>query len=235
MKNLIGFAIFILLLVFVQFAQAQNVDDIIRRHVSALGGLDNLNKIQNMITVGSVNYQGTAIGLVITQVNNKLNRQDITANGLHGFDMLTEKDGWSFLPFQGMQKPEPKTAAEVKESQSDLDIAGPLVNYAAKGHKVELQGKEDVAGTPCYKIKASLASGKKIVFFIDPVSYMIVRTKEKRNVNGQETDLQTDYADYRLVESVKMPYSISQDFGTVVMSDIKMNQVIPESFFKHDM
>jgi hypothetical protein len=235
MKNLIIFGFFILALVFAQFAQAQTVDDVINKHIAALGGIENLNKIQNTIMEGSLNIQGTEISLTLTQVHNKLNRQDITAMGMHGFDMLTEKEGWQYMPFQGMQNPVAKTADEIKESQSDLDIAGPLVDYAAKGHKVALLGKEDVDGTECYKIKASLASGKEVSFFIDPASNMIIRIKDKRKINGQETELQTDFSDYKEVEGVKMAFSISQQFGTVLISSIKVNQTIPETVFKHDM
>ena len=235
MKNLIIFGIFILLLVCAQFAQAQTVDEVINKHVAALGGKEKLSKIQNVVMEGNLSIQGTEISLNLTQVNNKLNRQDINAMGMHGFDMMTATEGWQYMPFQGMQKPEPKTADEVKESQSDLDIAGPLVDYAAKGHKMELVGKEDVDGTECYKIKASLAGGKQLTLFIDPASSMIIRTKEKRKMNGQEMDLQTDFSDYKDVEGVKMPYSITQQFGTVLITSIKVNQTIPDSAFKHDM
>lgn len=235
MKNLIILGFLTLALVSAQFVQAQTVDEVINKHTDALGGKDNWSKIQNMVMEGSLNIQGTEISLTLTQVHNKLNRQDINAMGMHGFDMLTDKDGWSYMPFQGMQKPEPKTADEIKESQSDLDVSGPLVDYATKGHKVELLGKEDVDGTECFKIKASLASGKVVTFFIDPATYLIIRTTEKRKMNGQETDLQTDFSDYKLVEGVKMPYSITGPFGTVLISSIKVNQTIPDSAFKHDM
>lgn len=234
MKNLLILGFFIVALVVAQFAQAQTVDEIINKHVTALGGKENLSKIQNVVMEGSLSIQGTEIALKITQVNNKLNRQDITAMGMAGFDLMTDKDGWRYFPFQGMQKPEPKTADEVKESQSDLDISGPLVDYAAKGHKVELLGKEDVDGTECYKIKATLAGGKDMTFFIDPASSMIIRTKSKVKANGQEVDVQTDISDYKEVEGVKMAYSITVSFGTILINSIKVNQVIPESAYKHD-
>ena len=235
MKNLIVFGLFIMALIVVQFAQAQTVDDVINKHIAALGGKENLKKIQNVVMVGSLTVQGAEISLTLTQVNNKLARQDISAMGMNGFDFLTDKEGWSYMPFQGMQKPEPKTADEVKESQSDLDVAGLLVDYAAKGHKVELLGKEDVEGTECYKIKVLLAGGKEQTFFIDPVSNMIVRQKEKRVFNGQESEMTTDFSDYKDVEGVKMPFSITQQFGTVLISSIKINQVIADNLYKHDI
>ena len=235
MKSLIVFGILILSFVFAQFAQAQTVDEVINKHITALGGKENLAKINNLITEASLNVQGADIAVTLTQVNNKLVRQDIYAMGMHGFDMMTEKEGWTYMPFQGMQKPEPKTADDVKEGMNDLDIAGPLVDYAAKGHKVELLGKEDVDGTECYKIKVTLASGKDVTFFIDPASSMIIRTKELRKANGQEQEIETDYSDYKDVEGVKMAHSITLPFGTMLISSIKVNQTVFDSAYKHDM
>lgn len=235
MKNLIVFAMLILALVFAQFAQAQTVDDVINKHVTAIGGKENLGKIQNVISEGSLNVQGADIGLTLTRVNNKLVRQDISAMGMTGFDMHTDKEGWTYMPFQGQQKPEPKTADDVKEGLNDLDISGPLVDYAAKGNKVELVGKEDVDGTECYKLKVTLANGKDETFYIDPASSMILRIKKMQKANGQENEVQTDYSDYRDVEGVKMPFSIGLPFGTLLITSIKVNQTIPESAYKHDM
>lgn len=235
MKNLIVFAMMVMALVFAQFAQAQTVDDVINKHIAALGGKENLSKLQNVITEGSLSVQGVEIGVTLTQVNNKLARQDISVNGMTGFDMLTDKEGWTYMPFNGMQKPEPKTADDVKEGLSDLDIAGPLVDYAAKGNKVELLGKEDVDGTECFKLKVTLASGKDETYFIDPATNMIIRTKKMQKANGQETEVQSDFSDYRDVEGVKMPYSIGLPFGTLLITSIKVNQTIPESAYKHDM
>lgn len=225
----------VMALVFAQFAQAQTVDDVINKHIAALGGKENLSKLQNVITEGSLSVQGVEIGVTLTMVNNKLARQDIFVNGMTGFDMLTDKEGWTYMPFNGMQKPEPKTADDVKEGLSDLDIAGPLVDYAAKGNKVELLGKEDVDGTECFKLKVTLASGKDETYFIDPATNMIIRTKKMQKANGQETEVQSDFSDYRDVEGVKMPYSIGLPFGTLLITSIKVNQTIPESAYKHDL
>ena len=218
----------------ISFAQAQTADEVINKHIDSLGGKEKIEKIQNVVMEGSLTIQGAPIAVIITQVQGKLSRQDINAMGMKGYDFVSDKEGWTFMPFQGMQKPEPKTAEDVKESQSDLDIAGSLYNYAAKGHKVELLGKEDVEGTECHKIKLTLATGKEVTYFIDPISYLVVRTKEKKKFNGQEMELSVDYSDYKNVEGVKMAYSITQPFGTVVMSSIKANQTIDEKLYLHE-
>jgi len=154
--------------------------------------------------------------------------------GMKNYDFTTDKEGWTFMPIQGMQKPEPKTPEDVKEALSDLDLTGSLYNYTAKGNKVELLGKEDVEGTECFKLKVTVASGKEETYFIDPASYLIVRTKSKRKVNGQEVEMTTDLSDYKDVDGVKVPFSMTQPFGTIVFSSIKANQVIDDKLYKHD-
>jgi hypothetical protein len=235
MKNVILLGLFILFLVVAQFAQAQTVDEVINKHINGIGGKEKISKIQNVVMEGTLNYQGNDVMIKTIIVQDKLNRQDISAGGMTGFDMLTDKDGWSYMPFFGMSAPEAKPAEEVTQNKADLDIAGPLVDYAAKGHKAELMGKEDISGKSAHKVKLTLAGGKVVVFFIDAESGLILRTVDKRKVQGQETDLQTDFADYKEVEGVKMAFSITQQFGTVYMSSIKANQAIPESAYKHDM
>lgn len=209
-------------------------DDIINKHIAALGGKDKLDKLQTVIMDGSLTVQGADISVTVTLVNKKLMRQDISAMGMTGYDLMTDKEGWTFMPFQGMQKPEPKTADDVKEAQSELDITGSLYNYAAKGNKVELLGTEDVEGTSCNKLKVTLASGKEETYFLDIKSDMIVRVKEKKKINGQEIELSIDFSDYRDVDGLKMPFSMTQPFGTINFSSIKINQTIDDKLYKHE-
>ena len=209
-------------------------DDIINRYIKAIGGKENLEKIRNIVMEGSLTVNGAEITVTVTQVKDKLMRQDISAMGMNGYDLLTDKEGWTFMPFQGMQKPEPKTADEVKESQSDLDITGALYDYAAKGNKVEYLGQEDVEGTSCNKIKVTLATGREQTFLLDSKSDLIVRLVDKRKVNGKEMELKSDFSDYKEVEGVKMPFSISQVFGTILFSSIKVNQTIDDKLYHHE-
>ena len=60
MKNLIIFGIFILLLVFVQFAQAQTqtVEDVINKYVEVLGGKEKLLSLKTVKWQGNMKYTG---------------------------------------------------------------------------------------------------------------------------------------------------------------------------------
>jgi hypothetical protein len=210
---------------------AQNVDEIISKHLTAIGGAENWKKINSMVMEGTVNVMGNDVSVKISQINNQGQRQDISVAGMTGYQMITPKGGWSYMPFQGQQKPEPMTADDVKESLDDLDIQGNLLDYQAKGHTVELLGTEEIEGTECYKVKVTRKNSGEQTLFIDKTSYLIVRVSTKKKAMGQEMDLNIDFSDYREINGIKIPYSIGQGFGTMVITSVKVNETVPADTF----
>ena len=57
MKNLIIFGLFILTLVFAQFAQAQTADDVVNKYIDALGGKEKLSSLKSVRLSGSMNIR----------------------------------------------------------------------------------------------------------------------------------------------------------------------------------
>ncbi|MBC6490555.1 hypothetical protein ACFSQD_09530 [Flavihumibacter stibioxidans] len=155
--------------------QAQTVEEIISNYENAMGGKEKLKSIRSVYMEGvSVMQNGNEINSKMTKVNRELLRTEINF-GMGSFSMLlTDKEGWASNPRNG-GKFEPIPEQRVKAAQAELDCAGPLVDYAAKGHKAELLGKESVEGKECYKIKLILNTGSDITYFIDPATWYIVR------------------------------------------------------------
>jgi hypothetical protein len=212
-------------------AMAQTADEIIEKHIAAIGGKENWKKVTSMVMVGKLNVMGRDVDVTITGVHLKGSRQDISVAGMNGYSFTTPNNGWNYMPFQGQTKPEPMTADDVKEGLDDLDLQGNLLDYQAKGHTVELLGKEDVEGTECFKLKITRKNSGEQVVFIDPATYYIIRTVTKRKAMGQEMDLSVDVSDYREVNGIKVPFSVSQQFGTVVFTSIKVNEAVDEKLF----
>jgi hypothetical protein len=210
---------------------AQNVDEIVAKHITAIGGAENWKKITSMVMEGTVNVMGNDVNVKVSQVNKEGQRQDISVAGMTGYVIMTPKGGWMFMPFQGQQKPEPMTADDVKESLDDLDIQGNLVDYQAKGHTVELLGTEEIEGTECYKVKVTRKTSGEQTLFIDKSSHLVVRSSTKRKAMGQEMDVNIDYGDYREINGIKVPYSIGQGFGTMVVTSMKINEAVPADTF----
>ena len=212
---------------------AQTADEIITKHIEAVGGRDAWKKITSLSIDGVLNVQGNDIEISLVQLHGKGMRQNITVQGMSGYQIVTPKQGWTFLPFQGLTEVVAMSEDEVNRAQSDLDVQGPLLDYREKGHAVEFAGMETIGEMECYKLAVTFNSGKKATMFIDSKSYFTVRTNVSQKVNGQEQDLEMNYSGFeKIPEGVVMPRSVSLPYGTMTVSKIEVNKPIDESIFK---
>lgn len=233
-------------------AEAQTVDDIVAKYEAAMGGRDKLASIQTVHLQGvSVMQNGNEINSDITKVNKELFRTEVNF-GMGSFTMLvTNKEGWASNPRSG-GKFEPLPEEAVKALQTELDLSGPLSNYAAKGHKAELLGKESLDGKDVYKIKLTLNTGKEITYFIDASSYYIVREQrdgagfmgrrgggpggQGGQGGGPGGNIQTiDYSDFQKTDDgYVFPFSIKRGGmgGNMILEKIEVNQPVDPAKYK---
>jgi hypothetical protein len=222
---------FLILLCFLK-ANAQTADDIIDKHVKAIGGQDAWKKINTIRQEAVINVNGTEIKVESVTAQGKGSRQTISFAGLSGYTIFTPTAGYNFYPWQGHVKPEAITPEELKENEDNMDAQGPLINYKEKGHTVEYVGTDDFEGTDCYKIKLTEKSGKIITFYIDPSNYFIIHSVTITKANGQESESKTDYSNYqKLPEGIWMPMNISGG-NTIKIKKTEINVPVDESVFK---
>ena len=215
------------------FTFAQTAEEIVAKHVEAIGGAAAWKKVNSLYYEGKITVQGAEVNVTLIALNGKGVRQNISFGGMTGYQIITPTAGWNFMPFQGQAAPEAMTAEQLKESADDLDAQGKLVDYKSKGHTVEYLGKDDVEGTECFKLKITSKAGNVETVFIDPKSYYIVRSVAKRTANGQESNVQTDLSNYqKLPEGIVVPFSIKLSEGELVISKAEVNKQVDESTFK---
>ncbi|MEO7394142.1 MAG: hypothetical protein ABIU11_04320 [Chitinophagaceae bacterium] len=215
-------------------AKAQTADEIIAKHIEAIGGADAWKKINSVKMEGTLIVQGTTVIMKQTILHGKGNRQDISVMGMNGFMIIAPTSGWNFMPFNGQAAPEPMTAEAVAEAQSELDAQGNLIDNATKGHTVEYLGKDDVEGTDCYKLKINLKSGTSQTYYFDAKSYLLIRSLSKQKANGQEVEITTNFSNYeKLPEGIVVPKSITLPFGEMNITKITINSTVDESIFKN--
>lgn len=208
--------LFSLLLISLNISFAQTADEIIAKHIEAIGGADNWKKVNSMVMSGSMSMQGMEIALTRTVVHQAGFKNEISVMGMTGYQILTPTEGWNFMPFNGQTTPEPMTLDDVKEAQNELDAQGGVVNYAEKGHTLEYIGKEEVDGTECHKLKMIYKNGKSETMYLDPSTYYVVKSVAVQKGNGQEVEVTTTFSNYeKLAEGIVMPKSISLPWDPV--------------------
>ena len=229
----LSFAVVGLLLSAMSFAQT--AEEIVAKHITAIGGADNWKKINNMRQEATLSVQGMDIPVVITALHNKATKQEYTVMGMTGYSIITSEGGWNFNPMQGQTKPEPITQDELKYGKDNLDLQGDFVDYKAKGHAIQLMDKEDIEGVECLKVKLTRKSGNESIFFFDPKTYYIVRTSSKMSANGQEVESVVNMSNnQKLPEGIVIAYTIESTAvpAPITVTKVIVNGKIDEAVFK---
>ena len=223
-----------LLLATTFIAKAQTADEIIAKHIEAIGGAENWKKVNSIKMEGTMQVQGAEVAVTQTVLHGKGSRQGISVMGMNGFTIITPTSGWNFMPFNGQQTPEPMTAEDVAKAQSNLDAQGVVIDYAAKGHTVEYLGKDDVDGTECFKVKINVKGEDPQTMFFDTKNYLLIRQVVKESRNGQEAEVTTNFSNYeKLPEGILVAKSMTLPFGEMNITKITINGPVDESIFKN--
>ncbi len=234
MKALKSACVALITLFFFSSLSAQTVDEIVTKHIAAIGGAANWKKINTLKMEANINVQGNDIPVVIYQVNNKATKSEIIFQGTNNYNIITTEGGWKFFPIMGQAAPEAMTEDEVKAGQNQLDIQGELLDYKTKGHKVELLGKDTLDGNEAFKLKVTRKNGSEATYFIDAKSFYMVRAMAKVKANGQEieqTSLMSNFQ--KLPEGIVLPFTL-EGVGPapIVISKVEVNPKIDDAVFK---
>lgn len=220
-------------------AAAQTVDEIVAKHIEALGGIEKLRAVKTVRMTGKMTVgPGIEAPIVMELKRPNAMRLDITVQGMVGSQAYDGTKGWNLMPFAGSKVPQEMAADEVKLAQEQADIDGPLVDYKAKGSTIELQGKEKVEGSDAYKLKVTLKNGDVRTIYIDAEHYLQIKDEAKRMIRGTEVDSETIMGDYKDVGGLMLPHSIdSGQKGNpqrqkLTIEKIEINVPIDDTRFK---
>lgn len=218
-------------------ASAQTVDELIKKNIDARGGIQKIRAIKSVKASGKVTPQGLEIPISLQQKRPAMVRMDATFQGKTQTTAYDGESGWKIDPFQGSPDPEKVAGDDLKDLQEQSDFDGSLVDYKEKGHTVELIGKEEVEGTPAYRIKLTLKTGDVRTIYLDAENYLELKVTSKRKTPGGELDIDQFLGNYKAVNGVMFPFSIEtkvkgQTVNQVTIEKIEVDVAIDDSVFK---
>ncbi len=116
-------------------------------------------------------------------------------------------NGWKLRPFLNRHEVEPYSEQELKIASNRADLDGPLVDYAAKGSRVELDGTETVEGHNTYKLKVTEKTGHTLHVWVDAETFLEAKIEgQPRTLDGKEHPVEIYYRDYRNVDGLRFPF-----------------------------
>ena len=211
---------------------AQTADEIASKHIEAIGGKENWAKIKSIRAKGVIKSRGSETSVTKSQIDKRCMRTDITQMGMSGYSIVTNKEGWDFMPLWGQTKPEPITNYDVKIAQDELWLQDPFITYRESGKTLSYIGKDDVEGTECLKLKMTDTNGFETTFYIDPSNYYIIKKTFKAIANGRVVESAKFFSNYKkLEEGIIYPMSTSSGFGETEIINLEINPTLDESIF----
>lgn len=220
---------------YIQTTKAQNVDEIIEKHVSTMGGSQKLQSLSTVLLTGTFTATGdtTPIAIIVSKKNNVGSRIDITANNTNNYQVINHKGGWIFTPVQGDKEPRPLAQDQFKAAEVQLDLQGPFINSKEKGIKIVKLADEEVAGAKCYQLKVTFPNTNVTVYFIDSKTNLIVKTTTKLFQFGALEDVATFYSHYKQNnDGYWFAYQNQTPRGKTIYQEINTNLPIEDNLFK---
>ena len=133
-------------------------------------------------------------------------RVEIRFEGQTAVQVFDGALGWKLRPYLGRRDVEPFSPDELHQAQQQTELDGPLIDYAAKGNKVSLLGKEPVEGRDAYKLQIKLRTGDVRHLWVDAETYLDVKIDGSRKFDGKPRPVFTYFRDYRKVGGVMIPH-----------------------------
>ena len=134
-------------------------------------------------------------------------RVELVFKGQTAIQVYDGTSGWKLRPFLNRMDVEPYTAEEMKIASMQSELDGPIVDYAAKGTRIELDGTEKVENHDTYKLKLTLKSGEVTHVWVDAQTFLEAKVEgQPRRLDGSYHPVEVYYRDYRNVNGLQIPF-----------------------------
>jgi hypothetical protein len=134
-------------------------------------------------------------------------RFELQVAGQTALQVYDGVNGWKLRPYLNRLDVEPYTADEMKTASMESELDGPLVDYAAKGTRIESDGIEKVEDRDTYKLKLTLKSGAVTHVWVDAQTFLETKAEgQPRRLDGISHPVEIYYRDYRNVNGLEIPF-----------------------------
>jgi outer membrane lipoprotein-sorting protein len=208
---------------------AQQIAD---KNVAARGGLQAWRNVQSLELSGKLTAGGNQRSTIATTAKRpseatvpprpaeevqlpfvmKLKRPrkmrfELQFNGQTAVQVFDGSNGWKLRPFLNRRVVEPYTPEELKIAGMQSDLDGALIDYTAKGTRLDLDGTEKVEGRDTYRLKLTMKGGNVVHVWIDSQTFLETKIEaQPRRLDGVDHPVETYFRDYRQVSGIRIPY-----------------------------
>lgn len=224
-----------LILGFIIPGQAQELDQIISKHIKAHGGADKWSAIENMkITAQFTAFSEVDDWMAIKTKDGKYYSE--LSLGKHRVkEAFDGKHGWTIDPWHEFDHPRLLNKAEENVFFQKSEWMTPLFNYKEKGLELEYLGEEDLEGVAVYAIKITRPNGNFETWYLSKDSYLEYKRVSVWVDFSYPSEAETYFEDFRDVDGLIIPFYVEKTFSQrnriLEIENIELNVDISQSIF----
>ena len=216
-----------------------SVDEIVQRHVQALGGRDKIGAVQSTITHAEYREATFVIPDAYVAKMRPYFRTICDPRKKLG-DVCEGYDGsaWEWYADPGVVLRVVGAAAAA--TRHGAEFIDSLVDYSSQGTRVELVGIDIFGGRRVYKLHVTLADGFEKDLFVDQQSFLIIGDRRSAPIHafGEPVRSENRIGDYRPVNGVLFPFSFveveistGKELNRLTIQSITINPNLSPAFF----
>lgn len=244
-------------------AAALTAEQVIERNVAAKGGLEAWRAVHTLSMSGKMEaggnesptrpVRGVKLGGVelpkrpseqaqlpfrLELKRARKSRLELDFNGQTAVQVYDGANGWKLRPFLNRHEVESFNPEEMKAVALQPDLDGPLMDYATKGTKVELEATEKVEGNNSYRLKLTFRNGQSQRVWVNAKTFLEAKIEgTPRRLDGKYHPVEIYYRDFKTVNGLMMPFITEtkvegvRQTEKIVIEKIDVNPRVEDSRF----
>ncbi len=180
------------------------------KNVAARGGLTSWRAVQTLAYSGKLEAGGkqhAELPFVLKLKRPRKQRVELEFANTTAVQVYDGAKGWKVRPYLGRNDVEPFSAAELQSASLESDLDGPLIDYAAKGTRIDVEGVDQMEGHDAYRLKLTAKGGAIRHVWIDVRSFLDLKIEGvPRRLDGHMHPVAIYFRDYRSVNGLMVPF-----------------------------
>jgi outer membrane lipoprotein-sorting protein len=211
------------------------------KNVAARGGLKAWRGVKTLTLSGKLDAGGkkpTQLPVTMQAKRPHKERVAVEFAGQTALQVFDGAKGWTYRPYLGRSSAEPFSPEEQRKSAANDELDGPLIDYAAKGSKIELEGTEMVEGNATYRLKVTRKDGVQRHVWVDGKTFLESKIEgNPHRFDGKMHGVQSYLRDYRSVDGLMIPFESETRLEGVrtshklTVEKVEINPTIEDSAF----
>lgn len=215
---------------------AQNVDEIISKHLKAHGDLEKWETIDNIEIKARFTAFSEEADFYSIKTKEGKYYSELSLGQYDVIEAFNGKSGWTIDPWQELLFPRELNKSEINVFYQKSDFFTPFYKYKERGFKAELIGNVKEDGVDLIVIELSRTNNKVETWYLDAETFLEYKSESQWIDFASPSLAESYFDDFRNVDGLIIPFFVERTFGqrdrVLQIENVKFNADIEENLFE---